>query len=224
MRLGESAKLDQRTQAAHSEPSVDGQVYGPKGARTRRRIMEATAALLTVRRFNDIRITDIARAAGIAQPNFYTYFASIDEAILAIGREISADSLGGYLEADWEGEAGVEHARGLAEAAIELWRRHSEVFSIVGVLADQGHAEFAALRVRQMRVVYKGFEAKVRKAQARGDISADITPRLAGYECVSVIAGAGQKYDLYIASGFSREQIVETTARMLHLIATGKRP
>ena len=49
-----------------------------KGARTRRRIMDATAAMLAERPFNDVRITDIARAAEIVQPNFYTYFASLE--------------------------------------------------------------------------------------------------------------------------------------------------
>lgn len=201
----------------------DGPSPGSKGARTRQRILDATAALLTERPFADIRITEIARAAKIAQPNFYTYFASVEEVILAIAKSVSADDLGAYIERDWEGEAGLEHARQLVIAAIDLWRRHREVFAIVAVLADKRHGEFAAVRVRQMRAIYKSFEAKIRAAQASGRLAPEITPRLAGYECVSVLASTGQRYELLIASGFSHDQLVETTARLLHLIATGSR-
>jgi AcrR family transcriptional regulator len=194
---------------------------GQKGLRTRRRILDVTAALLADTPVGDLRVTEIARAADIAQPNFYTYFANVEEAILALAQEISADSLVAFIEPDWDGEAGVAHARRLVEAAIKLWALHAPVFAIVSVLADRRRGEFAAVRVRQMRMVYKAFEAKVRQAQARGRMPPQITPRLAGYECVGVIGSIGQRYSLLLASGFTHDQLVETTARLLHLIATG---
>ena len=201
--------------------STEEKSRGSKGERTRQRILDATAELLAARPFADIRITEIARVARIAQPNFYTYFSSIEEAILAIARGVSGEALSIYLEPDWTGEAGVSHARALVEAAIAFWRRHREILSIVNVLADKRHSEFPAVRVAQMRTIYKSFEAKIRRAQAAGQIAGDITPRLAGYECVSIIGSTGAKYELLIASGFTHEQLVETTARLLHLIATG---
>ncbi|MBV9510152.1 MAG: TetR/AcrR family transcriptional regulator [Caulobacteraceae bacterium] len=194
---------------------------GSKGERTRRRIMDATNALLAERPFADIRITDIARAADIVQPNFYTYFPSVEAVVLALAKEISADALGVHIQPDWRGEAGLAHARGLVAAGIEFWTRHREIFSIVNLLADKRRGEFAAVRVRQVRAIYKGFEAKVRDAQAAGAISPAVTPRLAGYECVALLSSAGIRCELMLASGFSREQVIETTARLLHLIATG---
>jgi AcrR family transcriptional regulator len=198
--------------------------HGPKWIRTRQRIMDATAALLADRPLADVRITEITRAAELAQPVFYDYFANMEEAVLAIARDISADSLGVYLEPDWDGEAGLDHARRLVEAAIELWRRHRAIFSIVNVLADNRREGFAAVRVRQMRTIYKSFEAKIRRSQAAGRIDPAITPRLAGYECVVLLGSAGQKHELLLASGFSHSQLVETTARLLYLIANGTAP
>lgn len=180
-----------------------------------------TAALLAERPLADIRVTEIARAAGIAQPNFYTYFANIEEAVLALARETSFDTLTVYLDHDWDGEPGMEHARRLVEAALEVWGQHKAVFAIVNVLADQRRGEFAAVRVQAMRSVYKAFEAKIAQAQAAGRLSKAITPRLAGYECISVLSSMSLRYQLMMASGFNHEQVVETTARLLHLIATG---
>jgi AcrR family transcriptional regulator len=218
-----------RLSPAAVEPAADlkageksSQPRGPKGERTRRRILDVTAELLAERPFNDIRVTEIARAAGIAQPNFYTYFANIEEAVLALAREVSTEELVPYIERDWEGEQGLEHARALIEAAMALWARHHAVIAIVGLLADEHHGEFAAVRVRQMRGIYKTFEAKVKAAQAKGRLPAELAPRLVGYECVGLISSAAGRHELFTASGFSRAQIVETTARLLHMIATGE--
>jgi len=197
---------------------------GRKGAETRRRIMDATHAMLAARAFNEIRITDIARAANIAQPNFYTYFASIDDVIMALANEISADHLAVYLEPDWSGPDGLSLAMQFTEAALEMWQRHCGVFAVVGDLADKRRGDFAAVRVQQMRTIHKSFERKVAGAQAAGRIDPKIVPRLAGYECVSIIGSVGRRYDLMRASGFSHEDMVSTTARLLHLIATGLRP
>jgi AcrR family transcriptional regulator len=207
--------------AGPEHTSKPDQTRGPKGNRTRRRVMDATAALLTEHALADIRITDIARAAEIAQPNFYTYFDSIEDVILAIATEISADSLSIYLQPDWSGEDGLVHARQFVEAAFQFWLKYREIFAIVNVLADKKHGAFADVRVSQMRTIYKSFEAKVRKAQTARRISRSIAPRLAGYECVSIIGSVSQRYELLRASGFTHVQLVETTARLLHMIATG---
>ena len=90
------------------------------------------------------------------------------------------------------------------------------MLAIVNMLADKRYGEFPSLRVRKMRDLYKGFEAKVRLAQAQGRLSPAIQPRLAGYECVGMLAAAGSRYELFRASGFSHEQLIETTARVLH--------
>lgn len=198
------------------KPAPVATPHGKKGARTRRRIMEATAALLAHRPLGDVRITEVARAAEIAQPNFYTYFASIEDVVLALGEDFSVGSLAELLDPDWDGEQGFDLARRFVEAAIALLREHGPVLSIVNMLADQQHGEFPSLRVRQMRSLYKGFEAKIRQAQAAGRLSPAINPRLAGYECVGLLSSTAQRYDLFRNSGFSHPQLVETTARLLH--------
>jgi AcrR family transcriptional regulator len=208
---------------AVSADDKTGYGRGPKGARTRRRIMDATAAMLAERPFAEIRITEIARAAGTTQANFYTYFTNIEDVILVIAREVNLDDLAVHLEPDWEGEAGLEHARQLMNAAISLWRRHRGVLSIVGHLADKQVGEFAAVRVRQVRQVYKAIEMKVRKAQAAGRISLAVAPRLVGYEGLGIIGATGDRYELLINSGFSHATLVETNARLLHMMTTGER-
>jgi len=208
--------------AAQAAPATDSALpRRTKGARTRRRIMDATKQLLRARPFGEIRITEIARAADIAQPNFYTYFSSLEEVIRALAEDMSIEPFMPFFEVYWKGEVGLQAARGVTEAAIEYFRDHGVIFAIVNMLADQRHGEFPAQRARIMRAVYKAFEAKVRLAQAEGRLNSAIQPRLASYEFISIITSAGARYDLFRASGFSHEQLVDTTARIIFRLAGG---
>lgn len=206
---------------AEPAPNKLGQSLGAKGARTRRRIMEATAGLVATRSLADIRITEIARGAQIAQPNFYTYFTSIEDVILALGQEVSLEGLAAHLEADWAGPQGIPQARLLIEEAFELWRKHAAVIALFWSFADKQRGEFPEKRVQQVRSLYKAFEAQVRRSQAAGRIASAVHPRLAGYECIGLISSAASRYDLLRESGFSHKHLVETNARLLHMIATG---
>lgn len=178
--------------------------------------MDATARLLADRPVGDIRITEIARAADIAQPNFYTYFPSIEAVVLALAEEVSMDSLAVFLQPEWRGEAGIALARQLAEAGIALWREHAQILYIVNLLADNKHGDYADLRVRQMRKLSKAMEAKICEAQAEGRLSRTIQPRLLAYECISALAAPGYRYELLRIAGFTHEEMVETTAQLVH--------
>jgi AcrR family transcriptional regulator len=183
--------------------------------------MEATAAAMAERSFSDLRVTDIARAARIAQPNFYTYFGSVEEVIRALAEEVSLEPLARYLEPDWSASQGITLARRLITDAFALWKKHHALIALTWYLADKRYGDFAQLRVRQVRALYKAFEAQVRRAQQAGRIARAVEPRLAGYECVGLIASAAGKYTLLCASGFSHRQLIETNARLIHTIATG---
>ncbi len=54
---------------------------------TRHRMLEATKKLLTDKEISAISISEIANAAGISQPGFYSHFASKEEAITEALRE-----------------------------------------------------------------------------------------------------------------------------------------
>jgi AcrR family transcriptional regulator len=192
-----------------------GAALRPKGARTRRRIMEATAQLLHERTFADIRITDIARAADIAQPNFYTYFSSLEAVVQALGEELSVEPLLGFLEPPWTPDNSLDLARGLAEAAVTFFREYGPIFAIVTLLADKQFGDFPNVRLRLMRPLFSACEVKVRAAQAEGRLSTAMHPRLAAYECVSILASPGSRYALFRDAGFTHRQLVESTAQMV---------
>jgi AcrR family transcriptional regulator len=217
------ASEPQRSAVVRGVPNLD-RGLGLKGAHTRRRIMAATADFIGTRPFADVRITEIAQAAQIAQSSFYNYFTSVEDVIRALAEDVSLEPLARLVEVDWSGRGGLSLSRQLMEAAFELWQEHRAVLNLVWFLADERQGMFPELRTRQVRGLYKAFEAQVRRSQATGRIAPEIHPRLAGYECVGLIASAATRYGLLLRSGFTHAQLVETNARLLHMIATGLPP
>lgn len=199
------------------------QQLGAKGQRTRQRIMQATAELLRDRAFGDIKITEVARMAGVTQPNFYTYFKGIEEVVLALAEAFlhEPERLDAYFEQDWGGPSGLDAARQLVKSAIQVVERNRPLLGFVTFLADKNYGEFQEMRARLWRRLYKAFENEVRKAQATGRVSKAVQPRLAGYECVGLLLSVGVRYELLRESGFSDAQLVNTTAALLHSMATG---
>jgi AcrR family transcriptional regulator len=183
--------------------------------------MDGLSSLLKTVEFSEISVSDIARFASISQPSFYTYFSSVEDIVVALANEFTADQLAVSIEQDWAGADGPRLARELIEASLLFWNVHGPVFEVVAAYADRGRREFILVRAALLRRVYKAFEAQVAKGQVAGRISASINARLAGYECAGALTSLGRRYQLFRDSGFSHEEFVETTAHLLRSMVLG---
>jgi AcrR family transcriptional regulator len=68
-----------------TEPlALDGRALGQRGARTRRRLLDATSQLLETEGIRDLRVVEIARVVGTSPATFYQYFRDVDDAVLAL--------------------------------------------------------------------------------------------------------------------------------------------
>jgi AcrR family transcriptional regulator len=111
--------------AAAPEPAVDDRPLRARGAKTRRRLLDAGAAVLPSRGYHDARVDDIVEAAEVSHGTFYRYFENKDDffRVLAEGAstqlielldvlrlDAELDDLRGWLR-DWfrayEGNGGV---------------------------------------------------------------------------------------------------------------------
>ncbi|WP_228937934.1 TetR/AcrR family transcriptional regulator [Paraburkholderia saeva] len=121
-----------------------GQSMYRKGLERRQRLADATAELLKTTSLTNLKVIDIARAAGCSKPNFYLYFSDVLDAVLAAVERISmaTPEIVRIVEADWPAGKVESSAKKFVSAYLRY--RHSErhVLRVRTVLSAEGEPRF----------------------------------------------------------------------------------
>jgi AcrR family transcriptional regulator len=137
-------------------PASDGRIPGPRGLATRNRLIECTAAMVATTSYSDLRVTDVARAAGTSPATFYQYFVDLDAALLVLAAqttEIGAELAGVIQGRRWRGKAGYASARALVDGFLEFWQAHLPVLRVVDLLTEEGDGRFRQARVHMLNSI-----------------------------------------------------------------------
>ena len=200
--------------------ALDGRSLGQRGTQTRARLLGATARLLEDNGLRELRVVDIARAVDLSPATFYQYFADVEAAVLAlsiaVGEETSS-SLSGLLAEDWNRPDGLGFARQLVEDFITNWDQHRAVLRTRNLAAQEGDQRFRDVRNESLRPLTEGIGAKVATRTDSG-----LSPYAAAAAMVAMLERMAAFHADLEVYGTSREQLVETTARILHHTATGQ--
>jgi AcrR family transcriptional regulator len=133
-----------------------GQSMYRKGLERRQKLADATAELLKTTSLTNLKVIDIARAAGCSKPNFYLYFGDVLDAVLAAVERISmaTPEIVRIVEADWpDGKVESSAKKFVSEY---LRYRHSErhVLRVRTVLSAEGEPRFKeAERIANARLL-----------------------------------------------------------------------
>ena len=65
-----------------------------RGLQKRRRMLDAARGLLARRAVDDITLSDVARAAGVASSSAYHFYADIDELLVSLQAEVQRELVG----------------------------------------------------------------------------------------------------------------------------------
>ncbi len=118
---------------------------------TRDRLCKATARLLEQKPLRAVKVSDITNMASLSPATFYIYFADVEEAVLAVLADITAEMPD--FEATLSGvtpetlEAGL---RNLIKAYLAFWDQHYAVLRIRNLAADEGEPRFRAARAEML--------------------------------------------------------------------------
>ena len=198
--------------------AVDGRTIGTRGAATRRRLLDATAALLNDRGVLELRVVDIARAVGTSSATYYQYFRDVDEAVLELAEEIGArevEPLARLLDEPWNVDTGLDRARQLVAQFLDMWDQHHAVLRTRNLAAQEGDPRFREARHRTNRPFLEGFAAQVRAHQAEGRVPAEMSPMAAAAALMALIERMAAFHSDLVALGVTRDDVVETTARIV---------
>ena len=203
--------------------ALDGRALGRRGAQTRRRLLDATAALLETHGIRDLRVVDIARAVGSSPATFYQYFRDVEDAVLALAAEVGGEiaPLIARLAPPWDAARGLDDARALVDGFVDYWDRHRAVLRTRNLAAQEGDERFRDVRNRTLGGFMASLTAKIADARAAGHVVEQMSPVAASAALVALIERMAAFHRELEQLGISRADLVETTARILHQTVVG---
>jgi len=205
--------------------ALDGRRVGRRGAQTRRRLLDATAALLASRGVRDLRVVDIARSVGASPATFYQYFADVEAAVLVLAGDVAADAapLVALLDEPWDLDA-IGTARALVDGFVDYWDAHRAVLRTRNLAAQEGDARFREVRNRANAPLVEGFTRQMRMARERGRGDPEMSPLAAAAALVALLERMAAFHEDLEPLGITRAELVDTTARIIHQTVVGVRP
>ena len=213
MAEGADATLDQ-----------NGRELGPRALETRRRLLDATKELLAEQSVRDVSVVDIARRAGTSPATFYQYFRDVSEATLRLAEE-SARELPAVIEmidGDWEGEVGLANARRIVDAFVRHWDAHRAVLLVRNLAADEGDRRFQRLRQESLTPVLQHLARQIQASQTAGRVDRELGPAAAAAAMGAILERLAAYHRELELLGVTRDDLVETCARILHQTVAGR--
>lgn len=213
MAEGADATLDQ-----------NGRELGPRALETRRRLLDATKELLAEQSVRDVSVVDIARRAGTSPATFYQYFRDVSEATLRLAEE-SARELPAVIEmidSGWEGEVGLANARRIVDAFVRHWDAHRAVLLVRNLAADEGDRRFQRLRQESLTPVLQHLARQIQASQTAGRVDRELGPAAAAAAMGAILERLAAYHRELELLGVTRDDLVETCARILHQTVAGR--
>lgn len=212
------------TKGAGKPVDQSGRSLGPRALQTRQRLLEATARLLDERGLRDLAVVEIARKVETSPATFYQYFGDVTEAVLQLAKQAGEEvpALVEQIAASWAGRKGFETARAVVEGFIDHWDAHHAVLRIRNLASEEGDRRFQKLRRDSIHPVLDALAAKVEEARVAGRVSTKVHPYASAAALASMLERLAAFHRELESFGVSRDDLVETCARILVQAATGR--
>lgn len=203
-----------------------GRELGPRALRTRQRLLDATEALLARQSVRDLSVVDIARKAGTSPATFYQYFKDVTEATLRLAEQAADEmpALVELIEGSWEGEAGLVRARALVEAFVRHWDAHRAVLLVRNLAADEGDRRFVRVRQKALTPILERLAQAIAASQRADRVDRALVPQAAAAALGAVLERLSAYHRELETLGVTREDLVETCARIVLQTVSGRAP
>jgi AcrR family transcriptional regulator len=203
-----------------SDRNQNGQAMGRKGLQTRNRLIEATLAQLETTRLRDLRVSEIARQAGMSTATFYVYFPDVADAVLAVLEQTTqaTPELLALIDGDWgEGDAD-ERAQRITQSYSDHWGQHHALFRVRNLAADEGDERFRIARETAIRGVLNATAAAIARAQKAGWATSTLDPMATSGVLMAMLERFAAVQSHYNYSGLHREEMTISAAHLLALM------
>jgi AcrR family transcriptional regulator len=155
--------------AARKPPQTTPRVPEGKGARTRRRLLEAAEQVFADLGYHDASIVKITEAAGVAQGTFYLYFTGKQEIFDVLVEDLNRRVRRAMSEASANGKDRLEVEQLGFAAFFRFTAEHPALYRVIR------QAEFVSPKMLKLHYerLAEGYVAGLRDANDDGEIAID---------------------------------------------------
>jgi AcrR family transcriptional regulator len=203
--------------------ATDGRVIGQRAQETRRKLLDATAAMLATEGSLDLKVIDIARSVGSSPATFYQYFEDVDAALLA-----SADEAGEHLAeleplvtTDWDRKNGLAVVRTFVAAFIDYWDEHQAILRLRNLRSEENDPRFRKRRLAANAFTMDRFVDKVDEAKQAGRLAEEMNSLATAGAVMAILERLAAFHVEFERRGVARPDMNETVARLVYQTLTG---
>ena len=206
----------------------DGRVPGRRGLLTRARLLEHTRDLIGTTSYRDLKVVDIARAAGMSPATFYQYFPDAEAALLALADELVGEGrerlTRDLREGPWSGKEAYDTCERVSSSFLSFWSDHGSLLAVIDLAALEGDQRFRDIRTSMLNAVNEAIAAVVADQQNKGRLPPDLDVTATSAVLVAMLAQtSGHQYGI-TNYGTTVEALVQAMARQLYSAMTGRKP
>src|SRR5579871_6561147 len=212
--MSESSLSSRRTRKGAAERAG-------RGGDKRQRILDAAVRVFAKKGFYATRVSEVAKAAGVADGTIYLYFKSKEELLVSLFED-RVERLLAFLHTELPATAGVSaKLRRIIELQLGLLEGERDLAEVVTVILRQSTRlmkEYAAPKF----MAYIGAIARVvADGQASGELREDVSPHLAARAIFGALDGITMTWALGKAD---RGGLVRASGQLAEIVLRGLAP
>ena len=206
--------------------ATDGRVIGERAARTRARLLEATAETLREQGALEVKVADVVRIVGTSPATFYQYFSDVEDAIYALAVDLipAVAPLTDQLAETWTENDALEKARLFVNNYMNFWDRYGSVLRLMLLRADERDERFRQVRREYNAPFMTTMSNKVTDAIAAQRLPAELDAQTVAGAMLAALDRLPNYREMFEKRGTTRQAMTETMARLLVTSLTGYQP
>jgi TetR/AcrR family fatty acid metabolism transcriptional regulator len=162
----------------------------------RKRILDAAVRVFAKKGFYATRVSEVARAAGVADGTIYLYFKSKDELLVSLFED-RVERLLAYLQRELPAIAGAsQRLRRIIELELGLLEGERDLAEVVTVILRQSTKLMKEYAAPKFTAYLDAIASVVAEGQASGELRADVSPHLAARAIFGALDGIAMTWAL----------------------------
>jgi len=187
----------------------------------RERILDAAVRVFAKKGFHATRVSEVAKAAGVADGTIYLYFKSKDELLVSLFED-RVERLLTFLQTELPATSGASaKLRRIIELQLGLLEGERDLAEVVTVILRQSTKLMKEYAAPKFTAYLDAIARVVADGQASGELRGDVSPHLAARAIFGALDGITMTWALGKAD---RGGLVRASGQLAELVLRGLSP